>query len=614
MKILIVTLHANESVQAIPLAAGNIKAALADSYRQSTSIIEFYPEHSPEQMCTEVLKEQPDLVAFSLYTWSRTKLIEVALCLKQQRPALITVAGGPEASADSQRVLQEGNLDAIICGEGEGVFNTLVTCLDKNRPWKELPGLVCQEQPPAETEQTCYPDLSKLPSPWLTQTLPLTKGCGVLWEVARGCRFNCAFCYDAKGQKGVRPLPEKRLKTELELFSSKQVSQVWVLDSTFNSPPERGKALLHLLLTTAPHIHYHIEAKADFLDEETAELLAQLQCSVQIGLQSANPEVLRPLHRTFKASKMTRSLALLSEAGVTFGLDLIYGLPHDNHQGFMDSLDYALLQQPNQVDIFPLSVLPGTEIYNNLERFGVRAETHPPYSIVHNQSYPEAELLSSRKLANATDIFYNRGRAVGFFLQLCQLAKLSPSQLLSDFSTWLKNQQGSNSESVHCAEKWWPKDILPLQVNFCRVLLQEKKLPACQNLLEDLIHYHYYCAEMILTQNCQPQKLTGAKQSVRWQRNENIHIHRFHHPLEEIETYGGEPLKKVAGLMSKEKEYVIFLRQQEEVMIEALNDDFARLLLQADGRQNFADLRRLHKRVHPDEINFAIDQGLLIPA
>ena len=614
MNILIITQHVNASAQAIPLAGGNIQAALPESLQKSTKLIELYPDQQAQQICTLLLQDKPDIVAFSLYVWSRTLLLDVARQLKAQQPKLITIAGGPEASADSQRVIDEGDLDAVVRGEGEEAFNKLLISILNKQSWENIPGLICPGNQQQLPDQACYPDLDQLPSPWLTQKLPLSQGGGVLWEVARGCHFNCAFCFDAKGQKGVRPLPQKRLKAELELFHQKQVSQIWILDSTFNAPPERGKALLRLLLNTAPEIHYHIEAKADFLDQETAKLLAQLNCSVQIGLQSADPQVLKPLHRNIKASRMTKSLRLLSEAGVTFGLDLIYGLPNDNHQGFMRSLDFALAQQPNQVDIFPLAVLPGTEIYANLEKFGIRAETQPPYAIISNQSYPDAERILSRKLATATDIFYNRGRAVGFFLQLCQLVKMNPSQILSQFSIWLAEQKGLPAEAMNCAENWWPKDILPRQVQFCRTLLKQKRLSGCQNLLDDLIHYHYFCAEMVLAKSCCPAKLTTDRKKIRWQRNPHLYMHRFHHPLEEIESYGGEDIKKVAGLLSNEKEYVIFLRQQEEIIIEALNDDFARILLQADGNQTSSELRCQNKRIQPEEIDFAIEQGLLIPA
>lgn len=613
MNILIVTQHVNDSAQAIPLAAGNLKATLPDSFRHNTQLIEFYPEQQPQQICAELLARDPHVIAFPLYVWNRTAMLEAARLLKVANPDLITVAGGPEASADSTRVIAEGQLNGVIRGEGEKAFSKLLSCIQNAQPWQDIPGLITAAATDTQVPAAICPQLEQLPSPWLTQNLPLSQGCGVLWEVARGCRFNCAFCFDAKGQKGVRSFPESRLKAELELFRRKQVGQVWILDSTFNAPAERGKQLLRLLLETAPDIHYHIEAKADFLDRETAELLAQLHCSVQIGLQSADPQVLKPLHRDLKPSHMTKNLKFLSEAGVTFGLDLIYGLPNDNHPGFMRSLDFALTQQPNQVDIFPLAVLPGTEIFAHLDRFGITAETQPPYAVISNQSYSPEELRQSRQLAGATDMFYNRGRAVGFFLQLCHLVKLPPSQLLTRFYNWLTETEKLTEQSVCASDSWWPGDILPLQQKFCRTLLKQNRLSQCADFLEDLIHYHYFCAEMVLAQNCCPLPRTGKPDKIAWQRNPNLFIQRFHHPLEEIEGYGGEEIKKVAGLLSKAQEYVIFLRQQDEVIIEALNDDFALLLLHADGRKTLADLRRQHKKIHPEEIDFAIEQGLLLP-
>ncbi len=614
MNILIVTLHVSPSAQAVALAAGNLKAALPASLRHRTRLVDLYPGSAPEQLCSDLLTLNPEVIAFPLYVWNRTAILQTARVLRQARPNLIMLAGGPEASADSPGVLAEGQLDAVIRGEGEEAFPELLQRIHQRKSWDQIPGLVTSALPGPLPPAAHCSDLERTTSPWLSGTLPLHKGCGVLWEVARGCQFNCAFCYDSKGQQGVRPLPFARLKAELELFRRQGVSQLWVLDSTFNAPPERGRQLLELLLKTAPGIHYHIEAKADFLDEQTAELLSRLSCSVQIGLQSADSRVLKPLHRSLKQSRVTRSLELLSNAGVTFGLDLIYGLPGDNHAGFQSSLDFALNQQPNQVDVFPLAVLPGTELFDNRQKFGIRSQDAPPYALLENRSYSTDDLQESRRLAAATDIFYNRGRAVGFFLQLCQVSKRTPSRLLTEFSHWLVEVKKLPETDILNTEAWWPADILPLQQEFGADLLKRCGQSACRHVLEDLINYHFVCAEMVLAANCEGPVNRQSGKGARWRRNPQIQVMRFHHPLEELEYYGGERLQKLAGILTREKEYVVFLRQNDEVMMEALEENFAIMLQQADGTRTYAELLRKHRQVHAEELDFAIAHGLLIPA
>ncbi|MCW8859687.1 MAG: radical SAM protein, partial [Deltaproteobacteria bacterium] len=435
---------------------------------------------------------------------------------------------------------------------------------------------------------------------------------------ARGCHFNCAFCYDAKGHQGVRPLPFERLRRELQLFVEQRVAQIWILDSTFNAPPGRGEKLLELLLETAPQIHYHIEAKADFLDDEIIALLAQLSCSVQIGLQSADPEVLIPLRRKLNKKLLEQNLHKLSQAGVTFGLDLIYGLPGDNHSGFQKSLDFALDQQPNQIDIFPLSVLPGTELFENQGSFNIQGEKAPPYNIKSNQSYSAADMQQSCQLAAATDIFYNRGRAVGFFLQLCHALKLTSVDFLTRFSEWVIARKNLNEQQLLAVEDWQPKAILPLQIKFATEQLQGRNKAKLVPLAEDLIHYHYHCAEVLLADECRPGGNLPAEKAYmesRWKLNPALQMQKFHFALDDLEIWGGESLENIYKNLTPNPGQTIFLRQRGKILIETLDEDFALLLARAKKAELGAQLiAGFENHSAMELLQSAVGQGLLLPA
>ena len=618
MRILLATLHVRPSAQAIPLAAGSLKACLSTELQQRTDLIDLFPDKDIESLAQQLLNHTPDIIAFPLYLWNRLQILQLSRLLRQKKPDLILLAGGPEASADSLKVIEEGALDGVTRGEGEVSFAELIMQFSAGESPIGAAGFISATQKGEILPAAAIcPDLSLLPSPWLNGQLPLKKNCGVLWEVARGCRFNCAFCYDAKGHQGVRPFPEERLRKELQLFARQQVDQIWILDSTFNAPAQRGKKLLQLLLETAPDIHYHIEAKADFLDTATIDLLAQLSCSIQIGLQSATAEVLKPLHRNLIPQQMRQRLQQMTAAGITFGLDLIYGLPGDNHAGFINSLDFTLRLQPNQVDIFPLAVLPGTELFENQEKFGIRGEVSPPYRLLTNKTYSRQDLQKSHQLATATDIFYNRGRAVGFFLQLCHTLKLSPSQFLDQFQQWLQQQENIDRQKNMDAENWQPEEILSLQQHYIANQLEANKRSELIDVAQDLITYHFFCAEIVLIEDCQPNSSIPPKNSwkkLHWQLNPAVKIHPFHFAVEDLEQVGGESLEKMFRQLVTDPGYAIFLRQQGEVIIESIDQDFARMLIQAKEEKTTQQLcQGLDPQTAEELLGFAITQGLLLP-
>ena len=288
MKIVFCTLHVRRSSQAVPLAAGCLAAALPVGLCTSTRLVDAYPEQSDREILDAILSATPDVIAFPVYVWNRQRIIRLARQLRQSSQSIYLIAGGPEATGDPAGLLSAAPWNALVHGEGEAALTSLLESLADGLPRQPLPGVtLMSEQGPLPAEKMSHSDLDEATSPWLSGVIEPSSS-GVLWEVARGCAFSCDYCFEARGQQGVRTLPKQRLKAELELFIDRGVDQVWVLDSTFNYPPERGVELLELLLQVAPDLHYHLEAKADFIDRRTVSLLGKLNCSVQIGLQCIN--------------------------------------------------------------------------------------------------------------------------------------------------------------------------------------------------------------------------------------------------------------------------------------------------------------------------------------
>jgi hypothetical protein len=94
--------------------------------------------------------------------------------------------------------------------------------------------------------------------------------------------------------------------------------------------------------------------------------------------------------------RFLRGVERLKQRGITPSIDLIIGLPGDDLAGFMHSVDFVAdhgLQE--DVQIFPLSVLPGTAFRRRRRELGLRFEAHPPYTVTATPAFaPEDFLLA----------------------------------------------------------------------------------------------------------------------------------------------------------------------------------------------------------------------------
>lgn len=621
-RILMATLHARRSAQAVPLAAGNLAAEIPDKWTGECILIDLFPGPDEEQICLELLALEPDILVFPLYLWNRPTISTLAAKLKQRRPRLLLVAGGPEATPQAEMLLQSTPFDVVVRGEGEETFAAWLEAFDTPEAWPRIAGLSWRqgEEILHSPDRAPIAVLDQLPSPWLSGLLKPTPEGGVLWEVSRGCSFACDFCYDAGGRQGLRHHGQERLKAELEWFARHGATQIWILDSTFNFPPRRGKELLRLLRAHGGNIHFHLEAKADFLDGETAALIAELNCSVQVGLQSARPEVLKKVHRTFDPDRFEHALHLLDSEGVTFGLDLIYGLPGDDFAGFCHSLAFALDHAPNQLDIFPLAVLPGTPLAEQAVELGIRFLEHPPYTILATPTLSNEDLERCRTLAAGVELFYNIGRAVGFLPSLLRTLDLPAVEFFSAFASWALQEQGIYREVLLATDDWRTEEVLALQESFVQQILLRRERPDLVPAALDLIRYHFHHAETVLGPEILPRIPTGMPPGDPWNSAwllaEGARLVPFNYEIVDLLEMEGADLEEFAALFRPLGSVALFVRHGGEVVCESLQEDFLRLLQGCDGERTPAAIfgGSIDRREAEEILEFAVSEGLLVPA
>ncbi|AMV71003.1 radical SAM domain-containing iron-sulfur cluster-binding oxidoreductase [Desulfuromonas sp. DDH964] len=620
MKIVFATLHVRPSNQSIPLAAGCLAAALPPKLREQAVLYDFFPGESPTEIAATLVQAAPQLVCIPLYSWNRQVMVGVARLLRQALPAALLVAGGPEATAAPEALLAADGFQLLVRGEGEAALAELCRGLAAGEPPAALPGLSLLTPDGIIHGPERTPALpTELPSPWLTGVLRPTEGGGILWETARGCPFACDYCYDGRGTSGVRHFPAERLQAELRLFARSGASQVWVLDSSFNVPAERGRALLELARREAPHLQLHLEAKAEFLDRSTARLLGRQPCSVQLGLQSFDHKVLRHIHRRFDPQVFRERVDLLSQAGATFGFDLIYGLPGDNYQGFAASLEQALALRPNHLDLFPLALLPGTTLHQRRAEFGLQADPDPPYLLQSSTSMSAAAMEQCRHLAAATDLFYNLGRAVAFFPSLLQATGLAAVAFLEQFATWLLTSQGVSAAELATAELWPAERVAPLQEEFVSARLAACGRGELWPAAQDLLRYHYHYAETLLgaeTLPANPEELRGRDLwTTSWRTAPTLRLVPFHYEILDLQELAEPDLQQITELFRPVGSTGLFLRRGSEVLCESLEEAFLTLLRGSNGRQSPETIYAgsISRGEGEEIVEFAVAEGLLLP-
>ena len=187
----------------------------------------------------------------------------------------------------------------------------------------------------------------------------------------RGCPHACVFCNQQAftGQEEGVPGPELIRETIAAYHRSASVAQVEVAfyGGTFTAiPPEEQRQVLMPLqpfLKSGQVSSIRVSTRPDALTPAAVALLTELRVSiVELGAQSMEDRVLQLAGRGHTAADTVHATALLQEAGMQVGVQLMPGLPGGTPEEAVDSLERALALGPAFLRIYPTVVVAGTRL------------------------------------------------------------------------------------------------------------------------------------------------------------------------------------------------------------------------------------------------------------
>lgn len=137
-------------------------------------------------------------------------------------------------------------------------------------------------------------------------------------------------------------------------------------------PPELLTRLLHgvaAYFPLAPGAEFTAEANPGTLTAPWLE--AALACGINrlsMGMQAAQPELLRTLGRIHDFPQVRQSVELARQAGFAhISLDLMFGLPGQSVEMWRETLEQALSLNPEHLSCYGLIPEEGTPLYRDLQ-------------------------------------------------------------------------------------------------------------------------------------------------------------------------------------------------------------------------------------------------------
>ncbi|MGD9079026.1 MAG: radical SAM protein [Desulfobacterales bacterium] len=366
----------------IPLGAAYLKQTAAILPEVDVDILpESVASYLGDAAIMEILLDRkPDIVGFSIYCWNLARSLYFAEKLKTYYAPRI-IFGGSEITPDNLLMLSEA-VDFYVYGEGEAVFLKLIedpTTWEK-RSSMEPAGALFKNSPSPYLQNLLEPEIENL----------------MLLETQRGCPYRCRYCYYNKSHAGLSFADEAHLLQGVQWALDQRIKELYLLDPSLNAHPGLEGLLRKInKINKNQQLKIISEIRAEAIDDKLADLLAAAGFSwFEIGLQSTNPRALEIMNRPTHIKRFAQGATRLKRRGIIPAIDLIVGLPGDDLPGFSRSVQFVAENDlADDVQVFPLSVLPGTDFRLNSRELDLRFDKSPPYTLIENATFSADDML-----------------------------------------------------------------------------------------------------------------------------------------------------------------------------------------------------------------------------
>ncbi|OIO04698.1 MAG: hypothetical protein AUJ52_14680 [Elusimicrobia bacterium CG1_02_63_36] len=364
--------------------------------------------HEPiESQLREILEDSPDVVGFSCYLWNMVRVEQLVAMIKEARPEVRVVLGGPEVSVRAEGVLREiPGAEAVVRGEGELTYAEILARWLDGESLEGCLGASFRRngEPVSMEDRPLMPDLSIIPSPFLQGVFTIKPGERIALETSRGCPLQCRFC-DWQNFQTTRWFPAERVIEEVSTMR-RQATGIYyfVTDADINTNKKRALEVLSAWdrITGAESVHWHLQTYLANIDEDLSKVLNSYKFSLGAGIETIQPAALKRMVRGFSRRGVERSIGYLKKNAPQVGihLQLIHALPGDDLWHYKRSLEWALSMNSDSLFLPRALALPGAEFGKYPEQYGILdVMPEAPYRVLETESFSREEIDTVDDLA-----------------------------------------------------------------------------------------------------------------------------------------------------------------------------------------------------------------------
>jgi len=363
------------------------------------------------ELTRRLAAERPDLVGITAMTPTLPEALRVAKVARAVTPRARVVLGGVHPTLDPDGVLDHGDVDFVVRGEGERPLADLADALERGASLEGVDGLCRREagrlvvkaraQPVANLDELPSADYGAFPVERYVEHFAHLRGLrGISMIVSRGCPFQCSFCavHQTMSRKWRTRSAARVVDDIVGLRDRYGIEGVWFKDSIFNLNRAWTREFCRLLVERKVGVTWQALTRVDLVDEDELRMMRDAGLvQLDLGIEAGSPRTLEKLRKGIDVDQIREKVRLAKRYVKVFGFFMI-GIPGERLEDVEQTFALARDLDLDRWSWSIYSPLPGSALFDELVRDG-KISPRVAYGQVHfTEAYEGVSAIPSAQL------------------------------------------------------------------------------------------------------------------------------------------------------------------------------------------------------------------------
>lgn len=301
------------------------------------------------------------------------------------------ICGNTVASSVSHILLRKTDVDIIVMGEGDVTIVELLRMLEQHKSLDRVNGIIFKENGKIIENplRIAIQDISSLShinwdlfnvEEYITKTdirepkPPVDIVRALPINTARGCPFECTFCFQAFKDYPYRYRTPESIVCEMEILKEKyNINMLYFFNDLTFHKAKYCEEFSDILIQKNLGIYWIGNCVVGTFKDKDIHIIEKMKKAGCIGigfaLESADQSILNSMNKKQSAEDFKRQVRLFQKAGIHTSTSLVFGYPQETKETIKKSIECC-----RECKIYPsvgyLLPQPGTPMYEYAKKIG----------------------------------------------------------------------------------------------------------------------------------------------------------------------------------------------------------------------------------------------------